>query len=158
MTQPSPRESCRDESGPLRQVSDHPVEDRIKNGMIAGIPITMTMKLMKNLLKLIAALSISTLISIAQAAPPTTFRCVDVITKRSFQFEIPADGKGDLTFLAGFPVKSRGKLPMTHYFSETTFRFGSEVEGGMFRNGIFYYHRHDTGTGTKIVSGTCRVI
>jgi hypothetical protein len=47
---------------------------------------------------------------------------------------------------------------MTYYFSETTFRFGSEVEGGMFRNGIFYYHRHDTGTGTKIVSGTCRVI
>ena len=97
-------------------------------------------------------------ISVVQAAPPTTFRCVDVITKRAFQFEIPADGKGDLTFLAGFPVKSRGKLPMTYYFSETTFRFGSEVEGGMFRNGIFYYHRHDTGTGTKIVSGTCRVI
>ncbi len=115
-------------------------------------------KPMKNLLKKITILSISALISIAQAAPPTTFRCVDVITKRAFQFEIPADGKGDLTFLAGFPVKSRGQLPMTHYFSETTFRFGSEVEGGMFRNGIFYYHRHDTGTGTKIVSGTCRVI
>ena len=27
----------------------------------------------------------------------------------------------------------------------------------MFRNGIFYYHRHDTGTGTKIVNGTCKV-
>ena len=113
---------------------------------------------MKSLLKTITILSISTLISVAQAAPPTTFRCNDIVSKRTFQFEIPADGKGDLTFLAGFPVKSRGQLPMTHYFSEGTFRFGGEVEGGMFRNGIFYYHRHDTGTGTKIVNGTCRVI
>lgn len=118
----------------------------------------MTNEPMKNLLKSITFLGVSTLIAIAHAAPPTTFRCVDVITKRAFQFEIPADGKGQLTFFAGFPVKSRGKLPMTYYFSEGTFRFGSEVEGGIFRNGIFYYHRHDTGTGTKIVSGTCRVI
>ena len=158
VTQPSPQESCRDKSGLVEQVSDHPVEDWKKHGVISCTPNTTTMKPMKNLLKSITILCISTLISVAQAAPPTTFRCVDVITKRAFQFEIPADGKGDLTFLAGFPVKSRGKLPMTHYFSETTFRFGSEVEGGMFRNGIFYYHRHDTGTGTKIVSGTCRVI
>ena len=81
--------------------------------MISEDHNTMTMKPMKNLLKSITILSISTLISVAQAAPPTTFRCVDVITKRAFQFEIPADGKGDLTFLAGFPVKSRGQLPMT---------------------------------------------
>ncbi len=79
----------------------------------------------------------STLISVAQAAPPTTYRCVDVSTKRAFQFEIPADGKGDLTFLAGFPVKSRGQLPMTHYFSEMTFRFGSEVEVACSETGFF---------------------
>ena len=34
MTQPSPQESYRDASGPLGQVSDDPVEDWIKNGMI----------------------------------------------------------------------------------------------------------------------------
>ena len=126
--------------------------------MIVRPSNTMTMKPMKNFLKSITILSISTLVSVAQAAPPTAFRCVDVITKRAFQFEIPADGQGNLTILPGFPVRSRGELPMTGYGSKTSFRFGSEVEGGMFRNGIFYYHRHDTGTGTKIVSGTCRVI
>lgn len=119
---------------------------------------SMTKRPMENLLKSIAILGASALITVAKAAPPNTFSCSDFITKKAFQFEIPADGKGNLTFAAGFPVISRGELPITYYFSERTFQFGSEVEGGMFRNGIFYYHRHDSGSGTKIVSGTCRVI
>jgi hypothetical protein len=113
---------------------------------------------MKNVLK---ALSITTVIcatSVAQAAAPLAYRCVDVITKRAFQFEIPADGTGTLKIAPGFPVRAHDELPMTGFGSKTSFRFGNEIEGGMFRNGIFYYHRHDTGTGTKIVSGTCRII
>ena len=113
---------------------------------------------MNQVIKTIAAVFLVGFTSIAQAAAPLTYRCVDVITKRAFQFEIPADGNGMLTIAPGFPVRSRDELPMTGFGSKTSFRFGNEVEGGMFRNGIFYYHRHDTGTGTKIVSGTCRII
>tara|TARA_Y100000991_G_scaffold181457_1_gene144334 strand:- start:801 stop:1145 length:345 start_codon:yes stop_codon:yes gene_type:complete len=96
--------------------------------------------------------------SSAEAAAPITFRCVDLSTKRAFQFEIPHDGEGILKIKSGFPVRSRNDLPMSGFGSKTSFRFGNEIEGGMFRNGIFYYHRHDTGAGTKVVNGTCRVI
>ena len=113
---------------------------------------------MNKALKAFSIITVVCMTSMAQAAAPLTYRCVDVITKRAFQFEIPADGNGTLKIAPGFPTRSRDELPMTGFGSKTSFRFGNEVEGGMFRNGIFYYHRHDTGTGTKIVSGTCRII
>lgn len=107
----------------------------------------------------IAAIALLPVIpNIAQALPPITFRCIDVNSNRAFKFEIPAEGKGSLKIARGFPVKAHSKLPLTGFGSKTSFRFGNEIEGGMFRNGIFYYHRHDTGTGTKVVSGTCRII
>ena len=108
--------------------------------------------------QIIALILLPTIFNTAQAAPPFTFRCVDIISDRAFKFEIPADGKGSLKIARGFPVRASSKLRLTRFDSKTSFRFGSEVEGGIFRNGIFYYHRHDSGTGTRVVSGTCRII
>ena len=96
--------------------------------------------------------------SIANAAAPLAYRCVDVISKRTFQFEIPANGDGSLKVAPGFPARARPELTITGFGSKTSFRFGNEIEGGIFRNGIFYYHRHDTGSGTNVVNGTCRII
>ena len=96
--------------------------------------------------------------SVAEAAAPLTYRCADVISKRTFQFEIPANGDGALKVAPGFPTRARSELTITGFGSKTSFRFGDEIEGGMFRNGIFYYHRHDTGSGTNVVNGTCRII
>ena len=113
---------------------------------------------MRDLLRNTALVILFILASTAEAGAPIMYRCVDLSTKRAFQFEIPHDGKGVLKINSGFPVRSRNELPMTGFATKTSFRFGNEIEGGMFRNGIFYYHRHDTGAGTKVVSGTCRVI
>ncbi|MGB2023706.1 MAG: hypothetical protein ACPHT7_02000 [Litorivicinaceae bacterium] len=113
---------------------------------------------MKQALNAFSLIVLISFTSVIQAAAPLTYRCVDVISKRGFQFEIPANGQGKLKINSGFPVRTRGELSMTGFGSKTSFRFGNEIEGGMFRNGIFYYHRHDTGTGTKIVNGTCKVI
>ncbi len=114
--------------------------------------------MMRDFLHTTALIILFIFASSAEAAAPITFRCVDLSTKRAFQFEVPHDGKGILKIKSGFPVRSRNELPMTGFGSKTSFRSGNEIEGGMFRNGIFYYHRHDTGAGTKVVSGTCRVI
>ena len=113
---------------------------------------------MKQALKAFSLIALISFSSIAQAAAPLMYRCVDVVSKRGFQFEIPANGLGMLKVDPGVPVRSRGECKITAFGSKTTFRFGSEIEGGMFRNGIFYYHRHDTGSGTKIINGTCRLI
>ena len=108
--------------------------------------------------KIIAVMLLPAIFNTAQGSPPFTFRCVDIISDRAFKFEIPADGKGSLKIARGFPVRASSKLQLTRFDSKTSFRFGNEVEGGIFRNGIFYYHRHDSGTGTRVVSGTCRII
>jgi len=113
---------------------------------------------MNRLLTTTAILSMTTFANISQAAAPLMYRCVDVTAKKAFQLEMPANGKGSLKFLKGFPVRSSDALPITGFASKGSFRYGSEVEGGMFRNGIFYYHNHNTGSGSKVVNATCRNI
>ena len=94
----------------------------------------------------------------ALAQPPFTYKCFEAGSGRDFRFEVPAGGKGELVLLPGFPVKTRDRLPVNGFASKNSFRFGDEIEGGLFRNGVFYYHKHNSSTGTKIVNGACKLI
>jgi hypothetical protein len=97
-------------------------------------------------------------VSTATAQPPFSFKCFEAGSGRDFRFEVPADGKGDLVLLPGFPVNTKDRLPINGFGSKNSFRFGDMVEGGMFRNGVFYYHKHNSSTGTKVINGACKLI
>jgi len=112
----------------------------------------------KKIILLVAYSVICFSVSNATAKPPLSYKCFEAGSGRDFRFEVPADGKGDLVMLPGFPVKSRDRLPIIGFGSKNSFRFGDMVEGGMYRNGVFYYHKHNSSTGTKVINGACKLI
>ena len=113
---------------------------------------------LKKLISIVAHTAVCASVSSALAQPPFTYKCFEAGSGRDFRFEVPASGKGELVLLPGFPVKSRDRLPVNGFASKNSFRFGNEIEGGLFRNGVFYYHKHNSSTGTKIVNGACKLI
>ncbi len=113
---------------------------------------------LNKLIPIVAYTVVSASVSSALAQPPFTYKCFEAGSGRDFRFEVPASGKGELVLLPGFPVKTRDRLPVNGFASKNSFRFGDEIEGGLFRNGVFYYHKHNSSTGTKIVNGACKLI
>ena len=113
---------------------------------------------LKKLISIVAHTAVCASVSSALAQPPFTYKCFEAGSGRDFRFEVPANGKGELVLLPGFPVKTRDRLPVNGFASKNSFRFGDEIEGGLFRNGVFYYHKHNSATGTKIVTGACKLI
>ena len=113
---------------------------------------------LNKLISIVAHTVVCASVSSALAEPPFTYKCFEAGSGRDFRFEVPASGKGELVLLPGFPVKTRDRLPVNGFTSKNSFRFGDEIEGGLFRNGVFYYHKHNSSTGTKIVNGACKLI
>ena len=116
------------------------------------------MSKLKKLISIIVQTAVCASVSSALAQPPFTYKCFEAGSGRDFRFEVPASGEGELVLLPGFPVKSRDRLPVNGFVSKNSFRFGDEIEGGLFRNGVFYYHKHNSSTGTKVVNGACKLI
>ena len=106
---------------------------------------------LNKLIAIVAHTVVCASVSSALAQPPFTYKCFEAGSGRDFRFEVPASGKGELVLLPGFPVKTRDRLPVNGFASKNSFRFGDEIEGGLFRNGVFYYHKHNSATGTNIV-------
>ena len=113
---------------------------------------------LNKLISIVAYTVVCASVSSALAQPPFTYKCFEAGSGRDFRFEVPASGKGDLVLLPGFPIKTRDRLTVSGFASKNSFRFGNEIEGGLFRNGVFYYHKHNSSTGTKIVNGACKLI